>query len=935
MRRSLGLLLLLAVAALAALAPPAASQPPALLAASARRPTSALSSVLSSSDSAPAACPPDTRPTSDGLACVDCAPECDQCFGPFPDQCEVCSPNHFLDDTNTCQKCDPSCQGCTGPFSDDCLACDQGNILDPVTGRCGGGCSPGYGPDASGPQGTECRPCADSGCSKCDTAQPGAVCIQCQTGRFASRDTARCEPCHSQCLECSGPLLDECTACPGDHVLLGGRCLEACPPGYFPDSEAVPLGGATFCVACDTLCTACTGPQATDCTACLSGAELQPPGPKGRCQAPDLGQDPAPACDVANCAACLPGHADTCATCAEDFRLTPTAAECIPTSDPCPAGSFLHAATDACRPCSGPCATCSPDDPTICLSCPAGRWITADGACASGDLARCPANGYFEPAIGECQPCAPGCLTCTGPDNGQCTTCAKGHFRFEGGFCGPRCPGRHFEMAMDCIPCHEECADCNGPGPDQCKTCDPDNDIFQRLWSHKCLVECPARTYYIRTVGFCSRFICNACPPGCVECTGGSPSECTRCHPTTLLDPAVGCVTACPEGAPLVENGTCVAACSPGRVDLAGQCVFSCEGCLTCDPATGACLTCPEGKILSSASPATCADACAADEYVLQPEAPDAAPRCAACHESCATCSGPAADQCTSCPAGFFVQDSVFCVAVCPVGFFGDADTWQCRACAADCATCTGPTLAECSRCMDDRLLHQDACLPVGVPCPAVGFHTDPAAYRCVPCSADQCADCAADPDVCSRCKLGFIVEVDPLSDATTCIPGCSDGYIEGQAPGEETVVCVPGCREGLVVGPPSPGSGSSSVSGSSGSLSPPPAGDPEPANCLPECPDGWFDQSAICEACHESCLTCDAPGPDGCTALPPTSDSGSGPSSSGSGSSSSGSGGTIIALAVAIPIVVIILVVILVVVFKGNMCAKKQTEGFEFQVIE
>ncbi|GLD74327.1 extracellular matrix protein FRAS1-like protein [Lates japonicus] len=66
------------------------------------------------------------------------------------------------------------------------------------------------------------------------------------------------------------------------------------------------------------------------------------------------------------------------------------------------------------------------------------------------------------------------------------------------------------------------------------------------------------------------------------------------------------------------------------------------------------------------------------------------------CHPSCWQCTGPSADNCTSCPSPSSLHEGQ-CVPSCPRGFFVQDN--QCQACHPSCQTCSGPSQADCTSC--------------------------------------------------------------------------------------------------------------------------------------------------------------------------------------------------------------------------------------------
>merc|ERR1712135_61319 len=88
------------------------------------------------------------------------------------------------------------------------------------------------------------------------------------------------------------------------------------------------------------------------------------------------------------------------------------------------------------------------------------------------------------------------------------------------------------------------------------------------------------------------------------------------------------------------------------------------------------------------------------------------------CHSSCETCSGPGADECTSCKAGFNEEKSgegedakMKCVdinecveqsGICPVGKYcaNTEGSYSCEDCHRSCADCFGPGQRHCTECV-------------------------------------------------------------------------------------------------------------------------------------------------------------------------------------------------------------------------------------------
>lgn len=60
-------------------------------------------------------------------------------------------------------------------------------------------------------------------------------------------DAQHCVPCHEDCLECSGPSMDDCDLCAeASLVLYNGQCLEECPEGTYFEKESKVCKGKDF-----------------------------------------------------------------------------------------------------------------------------------------------------------------------------------------------------------------------------------------------------------------------------------------------------------------------------------------------------------------------------------------------------------------------------------------------------------------------------------------------------------------------------------------------------------------------------------------------------------------------------------------------------------------------------------------------------------------
>jgi len=93
------------------------------------------------------------------------------------------------------------------------------------------------------------------------------------------------------------------------------------------------------------------------------------------------------------------------------------------------------------------------------------------------------------------------------------------------------------------------------------------------------------------------------------------------------------------------------------------------------------------------------------------------------CHANCETCSGPGADECTSCKAGFREETSgegdgakMSCVdinecveqsGICPTGKYcaNTEGSYSCEGCHPICSKCYGPSRKHCFECISGSIM--------------------------------------------------------------------------------------------------------------------------------------------------------------------------------------------------------------------------------------
>lgn len=168
-------------------------------------------------------------------------------------------------------------------------------------------------------------------------------------------------------------------------------------------------------------------------------------------------------------------------------------------------------------------------------------------------------------------------------------------------------------------------------------------------------------------------------------------------------------------------------------------------------------------------------------------EDPEVAAALPSCDAACADCSGPGANECTSCAAGaYLAMGSCVACSACAAGTYvatpcaATADT-VCTPCDASCSTCSGAGAGDCTSCPGGRYLSSGACLACSS-CPAGTYESSACAptsdATCTPCAdgtyapAPGATACAS----CGSCDDGDACTTDSCDPAA----GCSHEAIDG-----------------------------------------------------------------------------------------------------------------------------------------------------------
>uniref|UniRef100_A0A3Q3IUW6 VWFC domain-containing protein n=1 Tax=Monopterus albus TaxID=43700 RepID=A0A3Q3IUW6_MONAL len=403
--------------------------------------------------------------------------------------------------------------------------------------------------------------------------------------------------------------------------------------------------------------------------------------------------------------------------------------------------------------------------------------------------------------------CHASCLECHGPSQKDCVSCSDPADLLKDGECVPDCGAGFYIQEGVCYACDLSCASCFPDNP-KCMSCPPGTALHHG----KCVTQCPTQ-HYLDNHGRC-----RVCHSSCASCWGPSVSQCTSC-PGELLLHQGQCVEACGEGL-YPQDNTC------------HNCHPSCRSCV--GPLASDCLFClkPEEALLLQSSHlhyGVCTAGCPAHSF------PDDTHKCKECHPSCWRCTGPSADNCTSCPSASSLHEG-HCVPTCPQGFF--VQDKQCHACHPSCQTCTGPSQADCASCPPKASLRSGSCR---MSCQE-GLFLDAATGECL-----NCQRCTADlqtgvGSVCLWCK---VPKTWLLGDH--CVSHCPRGRYAWHG---ACIRCHPSCEACSGAGPLS----CTSCPANAVLL---PSG-----LCAPKCPLGYYDNGhRVCQACDSQCLTCEIAG--------------------------------------------------------------------------
>lgn len=198
-------------------------------------------------------------------------------------------------------------------------------------------------------------------------------------------------------------------------------------------------------------------------------------------------------------------------------------------------------------------------------------------------------------------------------------------------------------------------------------------------------------------------------------------------------------------------------------------CVACHPSCKTCSgPAFNQCLSCPSSSNRVS-TPSSFQCPCLANFYDNNVTV------CVACNPSCKTCNGTNSNQCLTCPTGANRIASVDASNSCPcnTGFY-DSGVQICSACHNSCLTCNGPSSSQCLTCPTSS--NRATVINASNQCPClVNFYDNATNIK-------VCLNCHPSCNTCTGSGSNQCLTCPPASNRSSVVNGsnqclCSTGF--------------------------------------------------------------------------------------------------------------------------------------------------------------
>ena len=642
---------------------------------------------------------------------------------------------------------------------------------------------------------SSCETCfkqASTGCSSCTStylyvASSGVTqtCVDpCPNGFYKNDGPPRvCSTCHTTCTTCSGGLFNNCLTCakPSYLYFYSNECRNVCPDGTYPD-------GSKICQNCNLRCSKCTSSTFTTCSACNNGYYLKSTtcyDSAGCMTNNGWPNDTGNECSSCNsrCLTCTGANSNQCTGCDQTtiykFLLSN---QCLTA---CSTGTYPDG-SNICQTCNTRCTKCTASGFTNCQQCASGFYLKSTTCYdSSGCLG---SNGWPNSSTNTCDGCHSDCLSCTGPNSNQCSSCnqlTSLKYLYNSG-CGTACPdGTYPDGSNVCQTCNSRCTKCTASGFTSCQQCS--SGYFLKTTT------CHDSAGCLSTNGWPNGATntCDSCSTTCLSCTGPNSNQCTACNQATANKYFTSneCRTVCPDGT------------YPDGANICQTCDARCTKCASAGYTN--CQSCSNGFYLKTSN---CYNALECQDSPGWPNS--SGNLCENCHSTCLTCSGPNSNQCRTCsiasnrfhqyptvgvdglchlsctsgPHVFSHEPTRRCHTICPIPTWGIASSSSCEdycsavnfykeesqricsPCHSNCATCSGPLDTECLSCSGVRYLYGSQCL---LNC-GTGKYGSSSDNKCKDCTS-PCKDCTTpdQPTVCTSCGINKFLK------AGQCIDNC------------------------------------------------------------------------------------------------------------------------------------------------------------------
>ena len=640
-----------------------------------------------------------------------------------------------------------------------------------------------------------CPQCANH-CTQCDFTPntTSSECKACEKKMYLDNNGG-CFPCGRTCKECTDPL--RCTACaPGLGINSTGECSECSSDTYVSNTTSE-------CVSCGEQCTVCSASGV--CDQCAKGYNL-----------------------LSNCTCEILGCTKSCLTCAHYPDGTPACTECNvgnqgaqnETCVPCSGGEYLSIVLNAdlgknvtvCTPCEA-CVNC--DLTGACLSCADGKevvngtCVAKTPSCTNGCTAcefvpgtfasvckQCPMLHF---ANGDtCERCHKSCYTCDGKSLTDCLTCNNATFPAADGKC-MSCGSNHYDNNGTCAPCITRCNRCGASTG--CDECSDGHEFHNDTCAVPvCASSCPGG--YCHSVNntwtctACGNYAfprekgCVPCHSSCKTCSDSWADSCTVCRDTSLAPLRGVCSTKlrhCSQEDTLGSIHGCKTCDTGYYKDSKNVCEKCSDSCTACTgPLAENCTSCNQEAMELVGTECVCTNTTRFNHLGT----------CTPCADGCASCKAPLAAYCTSCSHGPFV--AVGGVCGCPDGTYHVGD--GCSSCSPMCKTCKD-SATKCTTCNENTFKSRDTCVA------AIGFRFDlggepiACAANCAYCNADRCVACHHDYEVKNDTCVPCTGKGGGDGRCTECAPGCAycrdtehctvcDGHYTGSVDSQADLTC-------------------------------------------------------------------------------------------------------------------------------------------------